>query len=76
MSTGLIAAILRDEGTSPVDMMLFIMYLMMGMMAERQDFKSGVGIGSRELLEEFIPRIILDSSASVSSEKQFRVWPL
>ena len=56
--------------------MLFIMYLMMGMMAERQDFKSGVGIGSRELLEEFIPRIILDSSASVSSEKQFRVWPL
>ena len=63
------AASLMEGATSPVDRDLFIMWVAIGTMAVRHTFNRDVGMGSKELVEEFIFKTMLESSAWATSAK-------
>ena len=64
-STGLMAASLTEGANSPVDKDLFIIWVATGTMAVRHPFIRDVGMGSKELVEEFIFKTMLGNLSKV-----------
>lgn len=69
LRSGVIAAILRGEGTWPDWSEWFIVFVMRGLMAERFDFIRIVGKGSRAQEDDFIFLMIPSISSCETSEK-------
>ena len=70
--SGFTRACLKQFGTEPSVREVFIIFVMVGESVSRQDFNSGVGIGSRSQLELLEFRIILETSDTLVSQKLSR----
>ena len=61
---------------TPVLSDLLIILMIIGEMADKHDFSRDVGIGSSELLEDFIFMTMADKAVGVTSTRMLRDGPV